>query len=162
MAWQPAYRGGTGWLHITSLRDGADTVIPLPPGTFPDDYPAPAAFDPAGRRLALPMTTTNREHRMTGTSVYVADIGLRRLIVLPGGPIPPSAIPARLGAARADGPDIVSVRWAGSGLWIVATDGQDSQVGHWAGACPLRVLAPAPGAAYTFAVAAGPTAAASR
>jgi len=91
VAWQPAYRGGPCWLHITSLRDGTDTVIPLPPGTFPDDYPAPAAFDPAGWRLALPLTTTNREDRVTGTSVYVAEIGPRRLIALPGGPVPAAA-----------------------------------------------------------------------
>ncbi len=162
VAWQPAYRGGPCWLHITSLRDGTDTVIPLPPRTFPDDYPAPAAFGPAGRRLALPMTTTNREDRITGTSVYVVDIGLRRLIRLPGGPVPLSAIPARLGAVPAGSPDIVSVHWAGSGLWIVATDGQDSQVAYWAGAGPLRVLGPVPGAAYTFAVAPGATPAASR
>jgi hypothetical protein len=162
VAWQPAYRGGPCSLHITSLRDGTDTVIPLPPGTFPDDSPAPAAFDPAGRRLALPMTTTNREDRLTGTSVYVADIGLRRLIRLPGGPIPPSTIPGYLGAVRAGSPDIVAVRWAGPGLWIVAADGQDSQAAYWAGAGPLRVLAPVSGAAYTFAVAAGATAAASR
>jgi hypothetical protein len=64
-------------------------------------------------------------------------------------------LPAHLGAVRAGGPDIASVRWAGSGLWIVATDGQDSQVAYWAGAGPLRVLAPLPGTAYTFAVAAG-------
>jgi hypothetical protein len=162
VAWQPACRGGPCSLHITGLRDGTDTVIPLPPGTFPDDNPAPAAFGPAGRRLALPMVTTNREDRITGTSVYVADIGQRRLIRLPGGPVPLSAIPANLGAVRAGSPDIVSVHWAGSGLWIVATDGQDSQAAYWAGAGPLRVLGPVPGAAYTFAVAAGATPAASR
>ena len=161
VAWQPANCGEPCSLHITSLRDGTDTVIPLPPRTFPDDYPAPAAFGPAGRRLALPMVTTNREDRVTGTSVYVVDIGLRRLVRLPGGPIPPSAIPAYLGAARSGSPDIVLVQWAGSGLWIVATDGQDSQVAYWAGAGPLRRLAPMPGAAYTFAVAADATAAAS-
>jgi hypothetical protein len=162
VAWQPAYCGGQCSLHITSLRDGTDTVIPLPPRTVPDDDPAPAAFGPAGRCLALPMVTANREDRITGTSVYVIDIGLRRLIRLPGGPIPLSAIPAGLGAVRGGSPDIVSLAWAGSGLWIVATDGQDSQVAYWAGAGPLRVLAPVPGAAYTFAVTAGAAAAASR
>ncbi len=161
VAWQQASCSGTCSLHVTSLRDGTDTVIPLPPRTFPDDDPAPAAFGPAGRRLALPMTTTNREDRVTGTSVYVVDIGLRRLIRLPGGPIPVSAVPGCLGAIRAGSPGIVSVHWAGSGLWIVATDGQDSQVAYWAGAGPLRVLAPVPGAACTSAVAAGATAAAS-
>jgi hypothetical protein len=160
VAWQPAYCGGPCSLHITSLGGGADTAIPLPPGTVPDDYPGPAAFGPAGQSLALPMTTTNREDRMTGTSVYVADITRRRLIRLPGGPIPQPAIPASLGALRAGGPEIVSVRWAGTGLWIVASDGQQSQVAYWAGAGPLRVLAPVPGAAYTFAVATGPTTAA--
>jgi hypothetical protein len=161
VAWQPANCGGPCSLHITSLRDGTDTVIPLPPRTFPDDYPAPAAFGPAGQRLALPMVTTNREDRVTGTSVYVVDIGLRRLVRLPGGPIPPSAIPAYFGAIRSGSPDIVLVQWAGSRLWIVASDGQDSQVACWAGAGPPRMLAPMPGAAYTFAVAADATAAAS-
>jgi hypothetical protein len=140
VAWQSANCGGPCSLHVTNLRDGTDTVIPLPPRTLPDDNPAPAAFGAAGRRLAVPMVTTNREDRITGTSVYVVDIGLRRLIRLPGGQI-------------AGSPDTVSVRWAGSGLWIVATDGQDSQVAYWAGAGGLRVLAPVPGAAYTFAVA---------
>ena len=160
VAWQPPSCGDPCSLHITSLRDGTDTIIPLPPRTFPDDYPAPAAFGPAGRRLALPMVTTNREDRVTGTSVYVVDIGLRRLVRLPGGPIPPSAIPAYFGAVRGGSPDIVLVQWAGSGLWIAATDGQDSQLAYWAGAGPLRMLAPMPGAAYTFAVAADATAAA--
>jgi hypothetical protein len=140
VAWQSANCGGPCSLHVTNLRDGMDTVIPLPLRTLPDDNPAPAAFGAAGRRLAVPMVTTNREDRITGTSVYVVDIGLRRLIRLPGGQI-------------AGSPDTVSVRWAGSGLWIVATDGQDSQVAYWAGAGGLRVLAPVPGAAYTFAVA---------
>jgi hypothetical protein len=153
VAWQPADCGGPCSLDITNLRDGTDTVIPLPPRTVPDDYPAPASFGAAGRRLALPMVTTNREDRITGTSVYVVDIGLRRLIRLPGGQIPPSANPAYFGAVRAGGPDSVSVRWAGSGLWIVATDGQDSQAAYWAGGGALGVLAPVPGAAYTFAVA---------
>jgi hypothetical protein len=161
VAWQPASCGGPCSLHITSLRNGTDTVIPLPPRTFPDGDPAPAAFDPAGLRLALPMVTTNREDRITGTSVYVVDIGRRRLIRLPGGPVPLSAIPVYLGAARSGSPDIVSVRWAGSGLWIVATDGQDSQVAYWTGAGPLRVLAPVPGVADTFAVTAGATSAVS-
>jgi hypothetical protein len=166
VAWQPDYCGSPCSLHITSLGDGADTVIPLPPHTYPDDYPS-AAFGPAGPRgprglrLALPMATTNREDRITGTSVYVVDIGQRRLVQLPGGAIPLSAIPAYLGAVRAGSPDIVSVHWAGSGLWIVATDGQDSQVAYWPGTGPLRVLAPVPGAAYTFAVAADATAASS-
>jgi hypothetical protein len=161
VAWQPASCGGPCPLHITSLRDGSDTVIPLPPLTLPDDDPALAAFGLAGRRLALPMVTTNREDRVTGSSVYVVDIGLRRLIRLPGGPIPLSAFPACLGAVRGGSPDMALVSWAGSGLWIVATDGQDSQVAYWAGAGPLRVLAPVPGAACTFAVAADATATAS-
>jgi hypothetical protein len=158
VAWQPAYCGGPCSLHITSLRGSSDTVIPLPPRTLPDDDPALAAFGPAGRRLALPMVTTNREDRVTGSWVYVVDIGLRRLIRLPGGPIPLSAIPAYLGAVRGASLGMALLSWAGSGLWIVATDGQDSQVAYWAGAGPLRVLAPVPGAVYTFAVAADATA----
>jgi hypothetical protein len=161
VAWQPADCGGPCSLHVTSLRDGTDTVISLPPGAVPDDDPAAAAFGPDGRRLALPMTTTNREDRVTGTSVYVADIGSWRLIRLPGGPVPLSAIPASPAVVRAGGPDIVSVAWAGPGLWIVATDTQDSQAAYWPGVVPLRVLAPVPGAADTFAVAAGATTAAS-
>lgn len=154
VAWQPAYCGGPCSLHITSLRDGADTVIPLPPRTLPvTTYPSSSAFDLAERRLALVMDTTNGEDRTTGTSVYVVDIGLRRLIELPGGPTPLSAIPARLGAVPAGTPDVVSVHWARSGLWIVATNGEDSQAAYWADAGRLRVLAPMPGAAYTFSIA---------
>jgi hypothetical protein len=100
VAWQPAYCGAPCSLHIASLRDGTDTVIALPPRTFPDAHPALAAFGPAGQRLALAMDTTNREDRTTGTSVYVADIGPRRLIRLPGGPIPLSAILPTLARSR--------------------------------------------------------------
>jgi hypothetical protein len=154
VAWQPASCDGPCSLHITSLRDGTDTVIALPPRTFPDiSYPLPSAFDVAGQRLALVMETANREDRVTGTSVYAADIARPRLIRLPGGPIPPSAIPAGPGSVRAGSLAIVSVHWAGSGLWIVATNGEDSQAAYWAGAGPLHVTALLPGSAYAFNVA---------
>jgi hypothetical protein len=157
VAWQPANCGDPCSLHITSLRHGTNTVMPLPLGTLPDtSYPPPGAFDIAGQRLALAMDTTNREDRVTSTSVYVADIGSRRLTPLPGGLIPLSPIPASLGAIPAGSPDIVSVRWAGSGLWIVATDGEDSQAAYWSGSGPLHVVAPVPGAAYTFDVVTDP------
>jgi hypothetical protein len=156
IAWMAASCATACSLHVTSLQRGIDTVIPLPLSTLPDEYtPALAAFDPAGRRLALVMQTTNREDRITATSVYVVTIGSRRLTELPGGPIPLSAIPARLGAVPAGSPDVVSVHWAGSGLWIVATNGEDSQVAYWADRGSLRVLAPMPGAIYTFSTAAG-------
>jgi hypothetical protein len=156
VAWMAASCADACPLHITSLRDGVDTVIPLPPRTLPSAYfPLPAAFDLAGQHLALAMEITNREDRITGTSVYVADISLRRLIQLPGGPIPLSASPTHVGAMPHESPDVVSVHWAGSGLWIVATNGEESQAAYWAGGGPLRVIAPMPGAAYTFSGAAG-------
>jgi hypothetical protein len=151
VAWLAASCARACSLHITSLRDDTDTVIPLPPGMLPGaDSPSPAAFDLAGQRLALAMEITNREDRITGTSVYVASLDSRRLNRLPGEPIPPSAVPARLGAVPAGSPDVVSVHWAGSGLWIVATNGEESQAAYWSGAGALRVLAPISGAAYTF------------
>jgi hypothetical protein len=163
VAWQAADCLGPCSLNITSLRDGKDAVIPLPPRTLPVTYDTPpSTFDLAGRRLALVMETTNGEDRTTATSVYVADIGRRRLIRLPGGPIPLSTIPTGLGAVPAGSPDIVSEHWAGSGLWIVATNGEETQAAYWAGAGPLHVIAPMPGAAYTFGVAFNATATASR
>jgi hypothetical protein len=159
VAWQAAYCRGPCSLNITSLRDGGDTVIPLPPRTLPVTYdPPPAAFDLAGQRLALAMEITNREDRTTGTSVYVADIGMRRLIRLPGGPIPLSTNPTVVGAVPAVSPDAVSLDWAGPGLWIVASNGDESQAAYWAGAGPLRVTAPMSGGAYPVSVASGATA----
>jgi hypothetical protein len=163
VAWQAADCRGRCSLNITSVRDGKDTVIPLPPRTLPVTYDSPpSAFDLAGRRLALAMETTNREDRTTATSVYVADIGRQRLIRLPGGPIPLSTIPVGLGAVPAGSPDVVSMHWAASGLWIVATDGEETQAAYWAGTGPLHVIAPMPGAAYTFGVASNATATVSR
>jgi hypothetical protein len=160
VAWQAASCDGPCSLHITSLRDGTDTVIPLPPRTLPDiSYPPPSGFDRAGQRLALVMETANGEDRATGTSVYAADVAGPRLVRLPGGPIPPSAIPDGPGAVRVGNLAIVSVRWAGSGLWIVATNGEDSQAAYWTGAGPLHVTALLPGPAYTFTVASDFTAA---
>jgi hypothetical protein len=151
VAWLAASCGGACSLHITNLRDGTDMVIPLPPRTVPDtSYPLPSAFDLAGRRLALVMETANREDRTTGTSVYAADVGRPELIRLPGGPIP--LLPTRPGDIRPGSPAIVSVRWAGSGLWIVANNAEDSQAGYWVGAGPLHVTAILPGSADTFNV----------
>jgi hypothetical protein len=159
VAWQSASCDSRCSLHITNLRNGADTVIRLPPHTFPDGVPAQAAFGPGGR-LAVAMATANHEDRTTVMSVYVTGTSLHRLIRLPGGPIPPLA--AWPGDPSVHLPDIVSVRWAGSGIWIVTTDGLESQVAYWTGAGRLGVLAPMPGAADTFAVAAGQPAAPSR
>jgi hypothetical protein len=159
VAWQAASCDGPCALHITSLRDGTDTVIPLPPRTLPEiSYPPPFGFDLAGQRLALVMETTDGEDRATGTSVYAADVAGPRLIRLPGGPIRPSAIPAGPGDVRVGNLAIVSVRWAGSGLWIVATNGEDSQAAYWAGAGPLHVTTLLPGSAHTFTVASDPNA----
>jgi hypothetical protein len=153
VAWEAASCGGRCLLHITSLRDGTDTVIRLPLHTLPDtSYPLRSAFDLAGLRLALVMETANGEDRATGTSVYAADVGRPRLIRLPGGPIPLWALSA-VGADRDASPALVSVRWAGSGLWIVASNGEDSQAAYWAGVGPLHVTALLAGSAYTFNVA---------
>jgi hypothetical protein len=153
VAWQAASCGSRCSLHITSLRDGADTVIAFPPRTLPDtSYPQPSAFDLSGQRLALVMETANREDRTTGASVYAANIGRPRLIRLPGGPIPLPASHGRPGATSPGSPASVSVCWDGSGLWVVATDGDDSQAGYWAGAGPLQVTALLPGSASAFSV----------
>jgi hypothetical protein len=147
VAWQPVSCGAPCHLHITSLRDRTDTVITLPARTADVGTPAAAAFSGNGQRLALPVEAANREHKAIGTYVYVADIGSGRLTRLPGGPIP-------LSGGRADGRVDVTVRWAGSDLWVLAADSAELQVGCWSGSGPLGVLTPLPGAAYTFDVAA--------
>ncbi len=151
VAWQAASCPARCLLHVTDLRGGPGTEIPLPPHTAinPDDTPD---FDPAGQRLALPLDTVDRHGLSTGTYVYVADISARKLTRVPGGPIPVSALPAVLGAFPAGASDVVSARWAagGSGLWIVATDGLYFQVAYWTGTGPLHVLQPQAGLAYKF------------
>jgi hypothetical protein len=150
VAWQAACPLDCS-LHVTDVRGGPDTQIALPPHTVidPDDT---SDFDPAGRRLVLPLDTTDHQGAVTGTSVYVADLSARTLIRVPGGPIPVAALPAVLGAFPAGSSDVVCARWSadGSGLWIVATDGLYFQVGYWTGHGPLRVLQPQAGLAYRF------------
>jgi hypothetical protein len=151
VAWQAQSCAAHCPLHVTSLQGGPGTVIRLPAHTAVDAADT-ADFDPAGQRLALPLDTINRHGVATGTYVYVADIGDRKLIRLPGGPIPLVTLPAVIGAIPAGSTDVVSVRWAAddSGLWIVATDGLYFQVAYWGGTGPLRVLSPQPGLAYKF------------
>jgi len=104
--------------------------------------------------LALPLDIIDHRGVVAGTSVYVADISARTLVRLPGGPIPVASLPAVVGAFPAGASDVVSVRWAaaGSGLWIVATDGLYFQVAYWTGHGPLQVLRPQAGLAYKFDV----------
>lgn len=151
VAWQSRSCAARCPLHVTSLQGGPGAVIQLPAGTTVDAADT-ADFDPAGQRLALPLDTVNRDGVATGTQVYVAGIADRKLVRVPGGPIPLVTLPAVTGAIPAGSTDVVSVRWAagGSGLWIVATDGLYFQVGYWTQAGPLRVLPPQPGLAYKF------------
>jgi hypothetical protein len=153
VAWQAADCPANCLLHVTDVRGGPDTQLALPPGTVinPGDT---SDFDPAGRRLSLPLDTTDPQGAVTGTSVYIADLGAGKLIRVPGGPIPVAALPAVLGAFPAGSSDVVCVSWSadGSGLWIVATDGLFFQVGYWTGRGPLRVLPPQAGLAYKFSV----------
>jgi hypothetical protein len=153
VAWQAAACPLQCPLHVTDLRGGPDTQLALPPHTVISANDT-SDFDPAGQRLALPLDSTNSQGVITGTSVYVADLRARTLTKVPGGPIPVAALPAVLGALPAGSSDVVSVRWsAGSGLWIVATDGLYFQAGYWDGQGPLRVLPSQAGLAYKFDIA---------
>jgi hypothetical protein len=156
VAWQSGSCAGACPLHVTNVHDGKITLIALPPASTPDIYADPNVFDQVGQRIALVLDTINRQHYPTGSRVYIADIGLHRLIRLPGGPIPLSTAPP--GSAVPPGhPLIVSIRWtaAGSGLWIVASDGVNFQAAYWPGAGPLRALPAQPGAVSMFAIAPG-------
>jgi hypothetical protein len=153
VAWQAVACALDCPLHVTDVRGGPDTQIALPPHTVIDPGDT-SDFDPAGQRLALPLDITDHQGAITGTYVYVADLGARKLIRLPGGPIPVATLPAVLGAFPAGSSDVICARWSvdGSGLWIVATDGLYFQVGYWTGHGPLRVLQPQTGLAYKFDV----------
>jgi hypothetical protein len=174
VAWQASSCTLRCPLHVISLRDGRGTQLALPPGTALDLQDT-AAFDPAGRRFALPLDATGRRGQAIGTYVYVADLSAGKLLRVPGGPIPPASLPAVPGAIPAGANDVVSARWSsdgsssdgsssdgsssdgsssdGSGLWIVATDGLFFQVAYWPGTGPLLVLPPRIGLAYKFDIA---------
>jgi hypothetical protein len=154
VAWQAAACPPDCLLNVTDVRGGPDTQFILPPDTAIDPGDT-SDFDPAGQRLAMPLDTTDAQGTITGTSVYVFDFAARTIATVPGGPVPVAALPAVLGAFPAGSPAVVSVRWsaAGTGLWIVATDGLYFQAGYWTGHDPLRVLAPQAGLAYSFGVA---------
>ncbi len=149
-------------LHVTDLRTGTSTVIALPPGTETDGQPG--AFDPSGRRLALPLDTTNRAHLPVTTRVYLADLAARRLAPLPGAALPLTSAPSGRGAIAAQSGTTATVAvglgdavsWAGSRLWVLTIDQSGSQVAYWPGAGPLRLLPPQPGQVSLFA--AGPVA----
>jgi hypothetical protein len=153
VAWQAAACPLDCPLHVTDVRGGPTTQIALPPHAVIDSGDT-SGFDPAGQRLALPLDITDHQGAITGTYVYVADLSARKLIRVPGGPIPVATLPAVLGALPAGSSDVVCARWSvdGSGLWIVATDGLYFQVGYWTGHGPLRVLQPQAGLAYKFDV----------
>jgi hypothetical protein len=153
VAWQAAACPVDCPLHVTDLRGGPGTQIALPPHTVVDSEDT-SDFDPAGPLLALPLDTTDDQGTITGTHVYVADLGTGRLTRVPGAPIPVAALPAVMGAFPAGSADVVCARWSagGSGLWIVATDGIFFQAGYWAGHGPVRVLQPQTGLAYEFDV----------
>ena len=153
VAWQAASCKLRCPLHVADVRGGPGTEIALPPHTVLDPADTPD-FDPAGQRFALPLDAIDSHGTAIGTYVYVADISARKLIRVPGGPVPVASLPAVLGAFPAGSSDVVSARWAAddSGLWIVATDGLYHQVAYWTGAGPLQVLQPRAGLAYKFDV----------
>jgi hypothetical protein len=153
VAWQAAACPVDCPLHVTDVRGGPDTQIALPPHTAIDSDDT-SDFDPTGQRLALPLDTTDHQGAITGTYVYVADLSARKLIKVPGGPVPVATLPPVLGAFPAGSSDVVCARWSadGSGLWIVATDGLYFQAGYWTGHGALRVLGPQAGLAYKFDV----------
>ena len=93
VAWQAVSCALRCLLHVTDLRGGPATEIALPPFTAVDPNDT-AGFDPAGRRFAFPLDTIDQRGTITGTSVYVADISARKLVRVPGGPIPVASLPA--------------------------------------------------------------------
>lgn len=153
VAWQSASCGTGCALHVTDVRSGPDTEIALPPHTAINTNDT-SGFDPAGQRFALALDTIDHAGADAGTNVYVAGLGARTLVRVPGGPVPVAALPAVLGAFPAGSADVVSARWAadGAGLWIVATDGLYFQTAYWTGHGALRVLRTQPGLAYKFDV----------
>jgi hypothetical protein len=153
VAWQAAACSVDCPLQVTDVRGGPDIQIPLPPHTVVDSNDT-SDFDPAGQRLAIPLDTTDEQGAITGTYVYVADLRTRKLVRVPGAPIPLATLPPVMGAFPAGSSDVVCARWSadGPGLWIVATDGLYFQVGYWTGHGPLRVLQPQAGLAYKFDV----------
>ncbi len=159
VAWQnPPCRRLACPLHVTSLRTGADAVIPLPRGTQTNGQPG--AFDQAGKRLALALDTIGRKHHPATTHIYVIDIGRQRMTQLPGGPLPLTQAATKLGAIVAGYSFTSPVSWSdGARLWIVASDSTGFQAAYWTGAGPLRVLRPQAGPAYEFAVSAAGAAA---
>jgi hypothetical protein len=140
-------------LHVTSLRTGADAVIPLPPGTQTNGQPG--AFGQQDKRLALALDTIGRKHQVATTHIYIIDIGRRRSTRLPGGPLPLTQAATELGAIIAGYSFASTVSWSdGARLWIVASDSAGFQAAYWPGAGPLRVLGPQAGPARAFAVSA--------
>jgi hypothetical protein len=138
-------------LHVTSLLTGTDTVITLPPRT--ETNGEPGAFDPADKRIALPLDTFGRRHLAMATHIYIVDIAGRRVTELPGGPEPLTSAASSRGAITAGLPHFNSVNWSdGSILWIVAADPAGFQAAYWPGAGPLHVLRTWPGEVYLFAV----------
>ena len=141
VAWQAASCETRCPLHVTDLRGGPGTQIALPPDTVIDPNDT-SDFDPAGQRLALALDTVDHQGAVTGTYVYVADLSARKLIRVPGGPIPVAALPAVAGAFPAGSSDVVS-RALGRG-WLGTVDR-----GHRRALLPGGLLGrprPAPGA----------------
>jgi hypothetical protein len=151
VAWQSLSCASPCPLYVTDLRGGPPVRIALPPRTSLD-YADASAFDPAGRRFAIPLDISDRRGLATGTRLYVADLVTRTLIEVPGGVVPLASLPSVPGAFPAHTTDVVSVRWTadGSRLWIVVTDGLFFQAAYWPGDGPMRVLRPQPGLAYKF------------
>ena len=153
VAWQAGFCHGGCPLRITDLRTGSSAAYSLPPRTEIDSADSPA-FSP-GDRFAFALDSLSREGVATGTDVYVTDPVTRTVSPVPGSRTGLPHEPAVIGALPQGSTDVISLGWAGagSGLWIVASDGLSYQVGYWSGAGSLRVLPVQPGLASNLAIA---------
>jgi len=154
VAWQDPACPPDCTLHVTNLQGGPSAKLTLPPDTVINTNDT-ADFDPAGQRLALALDSVDRQGTAASdTYVYIADLRTGKLTRVPGGPIPVVTLPAVPGAFPYGSSTVTCVRWsaAGSGLWIVATDGLYFQAGYWTGHGPLRILQPQAGLAYKLAL----------
>lgn len=139
-----SYAHSAGLLHVTDLRTGSSVTVPLPGNwgvvseTFP---PPPASFDPAGRRLVLPLERIDSSGNPIAEALFVIDLTTRTLHMVPNAtlPLPVSAVALA---------DTLVGAWDPRGLlWVLAMNpyyGQ-YQLGFWTGAGPLHTFQMAKG-----------------
>jgi hypothetical protein len=134
-------------LHVTDLRTGTDAAFPLPRNWQPPlrDYPPPpASFDPAARRLVLPLDRVDSAGNITAQALFIA--ANRMLRETPGRLRLPPATAATAGA-------VLAGTWDRRGaLWVLATNPGSGyyQLGFWTGTGPLRTFPPAQGSPVTL------------